>query len=242
MNRTHTLIQAFRQHFGASPHLIARAPGRVNLIGEHTDYNEGFVLPMAIDRDVQVAARPRADRIVRMLSLNFDRQDEFSLDDIQRVADRVTWGDYVRGVARVLQDEGYSLRGAELAIEGNVPTGSGLSSSAAMELATLTAFRELNHLDIDPVRAALLSQRAENTFVGVKCGIMDQFISSLGQAGHALLIDCRWTIARRRCRQASALWWRTPASIAGCHRANTTRAAASVKPARASSAYTPCAM
>lgn len=191
MNRTQHLTQQFEHHLGAPPQIVARAPGRVNLIGEHTDYNDGFVLPMAIDRDVQIAARPRADRIVRILSLNFGGRDEFSLDDIHHAGERVTWGDYVRGVAQVLQEEGYTLSGADLAIEGNVPTGSGLSSSAAIELATLTAFRVLNNLEIEPVRAALLGQRAENTFVGVRCGIMDQFISALGQAGHALLIDCR---------------------------------------------------
>ncbi len=191
MSRISHLTQTFREHFAASPQLVTRAPGRVNLIGEHTDYNDGFVLPMAIDRDVLVAARPRADRTVSMLSLNFGAKDGFDLDNIQRAGELVTWGDYVRGVAKVLQEEGFALQGAELAIEGNVPTGSGLSSSAAIEMAALTAFRALNRLEIDPVYAARLGQRAENTFVGVQCGIMDQFISSLGQADHAVLIDCR---------------------------------------------------
>jgi galactokinase len=191
VDRTQSLVQTFTQTFGTAPSLVSRAPGRVNLIGEHTDYNDGFVLPMAIDRDVRIAARPRPDRTIRMFSLNFNQRDEFSLDAIQRVGEKVTWGDYVRGVAQVLQAEGHTLHGAYLAIQGDVPTGSGLSSSAAIELATIAAFRALNNLDIDPVRAALLGQRAENTFVGVKCGVMDQFISALGQAGHALLIDCR---------------------------------------------------
>ncbi len=193
----HQLTQTFTQHFGAPPQLISHAPGRVNLIGEHTDYNEGFVLPMAIDRHIRVAARLRADRAVHLYSLNFDARDQFDLDDIHRASERMAWGDYARGVAKVLQDAGHSLRGAELAIEGDVPTGAGLSSSAAMELAILTAFGALNRLEIDPVRAALLSQRAENTFVGVQCGIMDQFIASLGQAGHALLVDCRSLDYRR---------------------------------------------
>ena len=192
MNRNTTLARHFAQAFDGAPDLIARAPGRVNLIGEHTDYNDGFVLPMALDFDVRIAARVRPDRTVRLYSVDLDRRDTFSLDQVCRVAqDKVTWADYVRGVADVLQREGYTLRGMDAAITGNVPRGSGLSSSAAMELATITAFRLLSQFDLDPVRAALLGQRAENEFVGMRCGIMDQFISSLGQADHALLIDCR---------------------------------------------------
>ncbi|MBN1889636.1 MAG: galactokinase [Thermoflexales bacterium] len=191
MDRIQRLTSAFSRRIGARPALVARAPGRVNLIGEHTDYNSGFVLPMAIDRDVCIAARARRDRTVRLLSLDFDQQDQFQLDAIQRVGQAVTWGDYVRGVAKVLQEAGYGLRGADMAISGNVPAASGLSSSAAIELATTSAFRALNELELDPVQAARLAQRAENTFVGVQCGIMDQFIASLGKANHALLIDCR---------------------------------------------------
>jgi galactokinase len=192
MNRNEALTHDFVRVFGAQPDLIARAPGRVNLIGEHTDYNDGFVMPMAIDFDMRVAARARADRTVRLYSVDLDRHDTFSLDTIRRVTpERVTWADYVRGVADVLQKEGYTLRGMDAALTGNVPRASGLSSSAALELAAITAFRWLGQLDLGPVKAALLGQRAENQFVGVQCGIMDQFISSCGQAEHALLIDCR---------------------------------------------------
>lgn len=191
MNRNDALARHLARAWGGAPDVIVRAPGRVNLIGEHTDYNDGFVLPMAIDYDIRIAARLRPDRTVRLYSVDLDKRDTFSLDDVRRVGDRPTWADYVRGVADVLQREGYTLRGIDAAITGNVPRGSGLSSSAAMELAAITAFRLLCALDLDPVRAALLGQRAENEFVGMRCGIMDQFISSLGKVGHALLIDCR---------------------------------------------------
>jgi galactokinase len=191
MNRNDILTQHFARAFDGKPDLIVRAPGRVNLIGEHTDYNDGFVLPMAIDYDIRIAARARPDRTVRLYSADLDNHDTFSLDDVRRVGDKPTWADYVRGVADVLQREGFSLRGIDAAISGNVPRAAGLSSSAAMELAAITAFRRLSALDLDPVRAALLGQRAENEFVGMRCGIMDQFISSLGKADHALLIDCR---------------------------------------------------
>ncbi len=192
MDRNETLTRHFPRVFDGAPDVIVRAPGRVNLIGEHTDYNDGFVLPMAIDFDIRVAARARPDRLVRLYSVDLDRRDTFSLDDVRRITpERVIWADYVRGVADVLQREGYALRGMDAAITGNVPRASGLSSSAAMELAAITAFRLLGQLDLDPVKAALLGQRAENEFVGMRCGIMDQFISSLGKADHALLIDCR---------------------------------------------------
>jgi galactokinase len=191
MDRNEILTQHFDQVFNALPDLIARAPGRVNLIGEHTDYNDGFVLPMALDFDIRIAARTRLDRTVRLYSADLNKHDTFSLDNVRRVGDKPTWADYVRGVADVLQREGYVLRGMDAAITGNVPRASGLSSSAALELAAITAFRLLSSLDLDPVKAALLGQRAENQFVGVRCGIMDQFISSLGKADHVLLIDCR---------------------------------------------------
>ena len=191
MNRNDVLTRHFVRAFDGKPDLIARAPGRVNLIGEHTDYNDGFVLPMAIDYDMRIAARARPDRTVRLYSVDLDKQDSFSLDNVRRVGDQPTWADYVRGVADVLQREGYILRGIDAAITGNVPRAAGLSSSAALELAAITAFRLLCALDLGPVCAALLGQRAENEFVGMRCGIMDQFISSLGQADHVLLIDCR---------------------------------------------------
>lgn len=191
MDRNSALIDKFARTFAAAPDIIVRAPGRVNLIGEHTDYNDGFVLPMAINYDVRIAARARSDRVVRLHSVRFDQADSFDLSCVVRLHSGPSWANYVRGVVDVLQREGYVLQGLDAAIEGNVPIGAGLSSSAALELASLTAFRLLSGLTISPVCAALLCQRAESEFVGVRCGIMDQLISSLGRENHALLIDCR---------------------------------------------------
>lgn len=187
-----TLQIEFARAFGELPTHTFRAPGRVNLIGEHTDYNDGFVLPIAIDREVLIAARRREDQHVRMLALDFgNAQSEFQLDQpIER--DNVnTWSNYVRGVAWALQQRGAKLCGLDLAIHGNVPVGSGLSSSAALEVCAATTFVEMANVEIGQVEIARLCQRAENEFVGVKCGIMDQFVSVLAQAEHALLIDCR---------------------------------------------------
>ena len=188
--RVEMLVRGFKENLDGEPELITRAPGRVNLIGEHTDYNDGFVLPIAIDRDIMVASRPRNDRLVRVYSLDFDALAEFSIDDIQYDSEN-RWSNYPRGVARFLQKAGYSLNGMEAAITGNIPLAAGLSSSAAMEVAMAMTFQELNGLKIDPVEMALICQKAENQFIGVNCGIMDQFISRMGQKEHALLLDCR---------------------------------------------------
>lgn len=184
------LIARFHSRYACAAAFVARAPGRVNLIGEHTDYNEGFVLPMAIDRDVTIVGAPRQDRIVRLYSADFDQESTFSLDAIAPEP-AAPWSNYMRGVAAMLQNDGLALRGFDGVVSGDVPIASGLSSSAATEMATVMAFCAASGQSIDRVRAAQLSQRAENQFVGVNCGIMDQFISSLGRAGHALLIDCR---------------------------------------------------
>jgi len=162
----------------------------VNLIGEHTDYNGGFVLPVAIDRWVVLAARARADARVRLWSVDFEQTSEFDLDDIAKDA-VAPWSNYVRGVLWALRREGFQFCGMDAAIVGNVPIGSGLSSSAAMEVTTAVALRALWQLSLPAVQLALLCQQAENEFVGMQCGIMDQFISVLGAEGHALLIDCR---------------------------------------------------
>ncbi len=180
----------FRSRYDCAAVFAARAPGRVNLIGEHTDYNEGFVLPMAIDRDVKIIGAARQDGIVRLYSADFEQESMFSLDAI-RPDPAAPWSNYMRGVAAMLQNDGLALRGFDGVVSGDVPIASGLSSSAATEMATVMAFCAASGQSIDGVRAARLAQRAENEFVGVKCGIMDQFISSLGKAGHALLIDCR---------------------------------------------------
>ena len=169
--------------------MLAEAPGRVNLIGEHTDYNGGFVLPVAIDRTVVVAAALRDDSTVRVKSLDFDACDEFRADAPRRTGRR-EWRDYVRGVAWALLDAGFPLRGADIAIVGDVPQGAGLSSSAALEVAVAGAFSSVSKLTIARRDLAGLCQRAENYFVGVHCGVMDQLAAAHGRAGHALLIDC----------------------------------------------------
>lgn len=165
-------------------------PGRVNLIGEHTDYNDGFVMPAAIDLYTQVAIKPRPDRRLTIHSETLSESVEVDLDDPEPRA-RGHWSDYVRGVAVVLEQAGYRLKGAELAIRSNLPIGAGLSSSAAIEVASGYALLENSGFEIDRVELARLCQRAENEFVGMRCGIMDQFISCCGQAGKALMLDCR---------------------------------------------------
>ncbi|MBI5877119.1 MAG: galactokinase [Chloroflexi bacterium] len=185
------LRAAFRSRYQAEPALVARAPGRVNLIGEHTDYNDGFVMPLAIDRAVWIAARPRDDGRVSLHSLNFGCDDEFALDGIARAGGAAAWSNYLRGVAVMLQQAGHRLRGMDAVVWGDVPVGSGLSSSAAVQVAAALSYAAVSGLSIAPVEVARLTQRAEVEFVGVNCGIMDQMICVLGQAGHALLIDCR---------------------------------------------------
>jgi galactokinase len=189
------LTRAFEASFGGPPEWVARAPGRVNLIGEHTDYNDGFVLPMAIDRAVWVVGRSRRDRTVAVYSLYFDARREFELDGLARGAGG-EWIEYVRGVAWALQERGHALRGWEGVTAGDVPVGAGLSSSAAVEMATARAFHASSGFAWEPREMALLGQRAENEWVGVNSGIMDQMISASGVEGHALLIDCRSLEAR----------------------------------------------
>lgn len=184
------LEQAFLALYGAPPTIWVRAPGRVDLMGSHTDYNQGFVLTLPIDRDTWIAARSRADDLVRVHSLNTGDGATFSLKAIDH--DRsVPWTNYVRGMAHVLQSEGIPLSGCDCLVHSTVPLSSGLSSSAALEAATAILFGALGGWTIEPVRLALLCQRAENQFVGVNCGILDQYTSILGQAGCALLLDCR---------------------------------------------------
>lgn len=169
--------------------MLVRAPGRVNLIGEHTDYNDGFVLPMAIDRAVWIALRPRGDRRVRLYSADFDETAEFSLDELRNEGN--SWVEYIKGVAFVLQSEGYPVSGWEGVIAGDVPIGAGLSSSAAVEMASARAFAALDGWPWDARVMAKAGRRVENEWIGVNSGIMDQMISAAGRAGHALLIDCR---------------------------------------------------
>jgi galactokinase len=180
----------FREIFESAPALY-RAPGRVNLIGEHTDYNDGFVMPAAIDLSCCVAIAPRNDRQLIVHSVNFKETVEFPLDVSKATSARDHWSDYVRGVAWVLESAGYNLCGAELAVLSNIPIGAGLSSSAGIEVATAYALLDTSGIQITRTQLARLCQKAENDYVGARCGIMDQFIACHAQAGNAIVLDCR---------------------------------------------------
>ncbi len=185
-------VPIFQKQFGGTPSHFFRAPGRVNLIGEHTDYNDGFVLPCAIDYETVIAARPRDDQQMVVVAADYEEQrTDFKIGPNIEPDEAVLWSNYVRGVVWSLVQRGHTLRGAELVIAGNVPQGAGLSSSASLEVAVGTALSQLSGLDLDGQTIALVGQQTENDFVGVNSGIMDQFISALGQRDHALLIDCR---------------------------------------------------
>ena len=170
--------------------IVVRAPGRVNLIGEHTDYNDGFVLPMAIDRWTRIEAQPRADRTVTLHSRELGETASFSLDALEPGAVR-GWIAYAHGVAGALTEHGFALHGWEGEITSNVPIGAGLSSSASFSLAVARAFAAVSALAWEPVAMARICHRAEHRWIGLQSGIMDQLISACGVAGHALLIDCR---------------------------------------------------
>ena len=182
--------ELFARVFGSEPAGVAVAPGRVNLIGEHTDYNDGFVLPMAIDRGVAVAFAPRADALVRVHAGAFGETRDLT-PGLPAPASRTGWLAYVAGIVWAMRRAGLPPGGADLAIVSDLPIGAGLSSSAALELAAARALAAASALPWDARRAALLAREAENTFVGVACGIMDQFASAMGEAGSALLLDCR---------------------------------------------------
>lgn len=187
-----TFRELYPSNHNAEPRLF-RAPGRVNLIGEHTDYNDGFVLPMAIEHETVVAACARADRRIRVHTLNLNRSAEFDLD-VPHEPKRERgegWTGYVEGMARSLEHDGARLRGADLLLISDVPVGAGLSSSAALEISIGFALLSLSGVEIDRTKLALAGQRAEHEFTGARTGIMDQFIAARGRAGHALLIDCR---------------------------------------------------
>ena len=185
------LRAAFEAQYGRAPELISEAPGRVNLIGEHTDYNDGFVLPVAIDRTVAVALARRDDETIRAYSLDYDQCDEFRAGTVRRFAGSRGWRDYLRGVVWAIADSQFDLHGADIAITGDVPRGAGLSSSAAIGVAIAGALTEASGIKIDRRILAQLCRRSENLFISVQSGIMDPYASALGKAGHALLIDCR---------------------------------------------------
>jgi galactokinase len=184
------LLTHFATTFGRRATLIARAPGRVNMIGEHTDYNDGFVLPAAIERETRIAAAPRSDGRVRLVALDLKRETTFALDDIRPTAEE-PWSNYVRGVAAGLLAGGYAVRGMDALMQGDVPIAAGLSSSAAVEMAALQAFSAAGGFTVPLDQAARIGQKAEHLFVGANCGLMDQLASALGRPDHVLLIDCR---------------------------------------------------
>ena len=181
---------AFISQFGIEAETIVRAPGRVNIIGEHTDYNHGYVLPMAIEGETVILARRRTDRILNAYAANMKRATQLNLDDRIRNP-REPWGDYIIGVADELAKLEKPLVGADLFILGDVPIGCGLSSSASLEMAALTMFEALGHFMLEGAEAPKLGQQVENRFLGLSSGIMDQFISRMGKRDHALFLDCR---------------------------------------------------
>ncbi|WP_100159061.1 galactokinase [Proteus columbae] len=186
------VTRSFSSIFGYVPTHFIQAPGRVNLIGEHTDYNDGFVLPCAINYQMVVAAAKREDNTIRVIAVDYQNEvDEFSLDNTIEFLPNKMWANYVRGVIHFLQKDNYSFYGMDIAISGNVPQGAGLSSSAALEVAIGQTLKTLYQLPISQKEIALNGQKAENQFVGCNCGIMDQLISACGEENHALLIDCR---------------------------------------------------
>lgn len=183
-------MEKFRQVFGTDPEIVTFAPGRVNLIGEHTDYNEGFVLPIAVDRYLCVAARGRDDKTVKVVAADLDDSDEFSLDNFDRDP-QSNWRNYPRGVAWVIRQNGIELKGMDAVVASDIPIGAGLSSSAAIEVGFALTFLHFAKVDVPRPILAQWCQLAEHKFAGVQCGIMDQMIALLGKENHALLLDCR---------------------------------------------------
>lgn len=190
----HKVSQAFQSHFKHDPEDLIQAPGRVNLIGEHTDYNDGFVLPCAINYYTLVGASKRTDSSIEVIAVDYDNQiDKFDIEAeicFEPNKDRF-WVNYIRGVMSILKSRGYQFGGMNLSISGNVPQGAGLSSSASLEVAVCETVNRLFRLGISKEDVARIAQQAENEFVGCNCGIMDQLISAKGQADHAMLLDCR---------------------------------------------------
>ncbi|MES2200984.1 MAG: galactokinase, partial [candidate division FCPU426 bacterium] len=184
------IARLFRAAYGQEPDFVAATPGRVNLIGEHTDYNDGWVLPMTLDAEVYVALRKRGDKVLNMVSVDFGEKTSWDLQHLETRPSR-SWDSYIASVYRALQNEGYHVTGADLLVVGDIPQGAGLSSSAALELCVARAACAAGGWQWDPVPMALLGQEAESHFMGVHCGVMDQMAVAACEPGCALLIDCR---------------------------------------------------
>lgn len=182
--------ESFRQFFGRTPRWAARAPGRVNLIGEHTDYNDGYVLPMAIERDTTIVAAPNDSMVVNLRSSSMDDVVRIDLT-LPSARPAPHWSNYVRGVVAGFIDAGYRIEGFDALVHTTVPIGGGVSSSAALEVATATLLEIMCERRLDPAQKALLCQRAEHEYAGMPCGIMDQFVSTFGRKDHLLLLDCQ---------------------------------------------------
>lgn len=190
--------EGFRAQFGVLPELLAHAPGRVNLIGDHTDYNGGFVLPVAIEREIRIAARIRGDRVIRLYSGNFSSEVTIEVDRPKIAQGRERWGNYPMGIVAEFEARGVRVPGMEACLVGDVPGGAGLSSSAALEIAMAVLLNEASGAKLSRRELALLGQAAEHgPYVGVQCGIMDQYISAMAREGSALLIDCHTLDARQ---------------------------------------------
>ncbi len=182
-------LEVFKKQFSREPEKVVAAPGRANIIGEHTDYNDGHVLPIAIDRYTVAAGANRPDRIFKFYTANFNEKFEFNMDDLPQK--RPQWVSYMMGVAAEIENDGFKMSGKEIAVYGNVPIGSGLSSSAALEIATATLFERLEGWNMEDARMVNICRRADHNFVGVNSGPMDQFASRACRKGHAGLLDCR---------------------------------------------------
>ena len=191
MSQQDLIQQLFEQQFSVTPQVLCHAPGRVNVIGDHTDYNDGFVFPAAINYGTDIAASKRDDMSVNVYAHDCDQEStSFKLDKLKFDEEKM-WSNYVQGTLQALMTIYPNIKGANIAVTGNVPQGAGLSSSASFEVAILKTFAQLYDLDLDGITAAKLGQKAENDFVGCNCGIMDQLISAMGQKGHAMLLDCK---------------------------------------------------